>query len=222
MGKQICYFAKQKDINELIVYIYMLKGKIIGSESKELSEEELQLLYDYDFCQERFGKNKFWITKPGFKLVLKKYGGVEAIDELSSEVIEFSLCTPQLEKEIDTSPVDNNFRKGGYLIIDDSDEYQRQIQELMKNPTYIDNPNYIKNGYEHGRLWYAPEYYDDSGEKIHKSKELDTLYNALNRYIRKNYRISKTKFGYIGPDAYQRYLEGKFIPCSGRNKIEFD
>lgn len=79
----------------------------------------------------------------------------------------------------------------------------------------------IRTGYEHGRLWYDPYFRDDSYNETAKCKELTAMYNLLKRYIQKNYRISKCKCGYIGPYAYEEYMKDNFIPCSGKNRIEF-
>ena len=80
----------------------------------------------------------------------------------------------------------------------------------------------LPNQYEHGRFWYEKQYYDQNDNIITKSQELDKMYSSLVRRVRKNAIISKTKFAYILPDAYRKYKEGTFIPCSGRNTIEFD
>jgi hypothetical protein len=219
MGKQICFFVTQKDVNALVEQIHSYKAFVVNAEGQRLNDEDLLSIADYDYCQKHFGSNKFFIVKPEFALCFYFNINKNTIDEMKAEVISFSLCSPQPERIVDTSPVDNNFRKNGFIVIDDSDEYQRQLEELMKNPTYIDNSNYVKDGFEHGRFWYSPQYYDVNGNNINKSKELDTLFNGLSKFVKKNFRQSKDEFAYIGPDTYEKYQEGVFIPCSGRNKI---
>ncbi len=78
------------------------------------------------------------------------------------------------------------------------------------------------NQYEHGRLWYERQYYDKNANMVIKSKELDKMFDSLARKVRANGIISETEFAYILPDAYKLYKEGRFIPCSGRNKINFN
>ena len=219
MGKQICFYATQKDADVLIEQIYLQDGVIVDLTGKPLNKEELQSITDNAYCQKHFESNKFFVTKPEFSLCYHSNTAKKSIDEMKAEVIEFSLCAPSPAKTIDTSSVDNNFRKDGFVVIDNSEEYHRQLNELMKSPVYIDNPNYIENGFEHGRFWYSYEFFNDKGKKASKSKELDRLFNSLSKFIKSNFRQSKDKFAYIGADAYEKYREGVFIPCSGRNKI---
>lgn len=79
----------------------------------------------------------------------------------------------------------------------------------------------VINGYEHGRFWYDTSYYDNEGRIVKKNKKLTEFFNALKRYITKNYKISEDKWWYIGPDAYKEYLKGSFVPCSGTTLIKF-
>lgn len=76
-------------------------------------------------------------------------------------------------------------------------------------------------GYEHGRLWYEPSFFDNEGKLVKKSKDLNSFYNLLKKHITNNYIISKNKHWYIGTEAYDLYLQGKFTPYSGITKIEF-
>lgn len=80
----------------------------------------------------------------------------------------------------------------------------------------------LPNQYEHGRFWYEKQYYDQSGNIITKSQDLDKMYQSIVRKVRKNAIISKNKFAYILPEAYKKYKKGWFIPCSGRYTIDFD
>ena len=219
MGRQIRFFATPHDINILLKKIYSDNIIVIGDFGQEIKQEQFFILVNSDFSGNSFGMSQAYIAKKEFDLFYNSYDNIEKINQISSEAIEFHTCPPSPAKTIDTSPVDNNFKKGGFIVVDDSDEFDRQMKELMKNPTYIDNPSYVENGFEHGRFWYAPEYYDDYGNKVRKSKELDILFNNLSKFIKKNYRLTKDKFAYIGPDAYEKYLEGSFVPCCGRNKI---
>ena len=222
MGRQICFYATQKDVDLLIREMQRNGGIVIGYDGEELSKEHLSCIADYGFCENHFGGNRFLVTKNSFPLSHSVLEGEGEINPVESTVIEFALCTPHPPKTIDLSLVENNFRRDGFIVIDDSDEYHRQMSELMKNPTYIDNPNYIQNGFEHGRLWYSPKFFDSDGKNCSKSKELDGLYNGMRRFIKRNFKQTKDKFAYIGPDAYAKYKEGAFIPCSGRNRIDVE
>lgn len=206
MSKQISFFISNKDTDELIHLIRSLGGITVNAEGYEITK-----IID----------NKCFIKMHNSKLVYDSLGKERTLNQNVSEIIEFSVCSPQPSRIIDTSEVDNHFKRGGFFIIDDSEEFHRQMNEIMKNPTYIDNPNYIINGFEHGRIWYSHEYYDNNGKKNVKSEQLNSLFSYLQRYIKQNYKIAKNKFGYIGPDAYQKYRKGLFVPCSGRIIIEF-
>ena len=80
----------------------------------------------------------------------------------------------------------------------------------------------LPNQYEHGRFWYEKKYFDQHGNIVTKSQELDKMFQSLSRRVRKNAVISNNKFAYILPEAYKAYKEGNFNPCSGRNAIDFD
>lgn len=211
MGKQICFYGTQKDVNDIIEKIQLKYGVVIDGTGTVLSKTELNSIADWYYSKSHFGGNKFYITKQEFLPYYRTKTTEKSINELTFEVIEFSLCTPSPAKVIDTSSVDVRFSKDGFVTIDNPDEYHRLMNELMENPIYVCNPNYVENGFEHGRLWYSASCFD--------SKEVCELYNSLSRYIRKHFRQTKDKFAYIGIDAYERYRQGYFIPCSGRNRI---
>lgn len=218
MGKQICFYASQKDVDALTEQIHRQGGLVVDTVGKPLSKDELQLISDYNYCKEYFGSNKFFVVKSNPSLHFDSDTVKRSIDEMKAKVIEFSLCTPSPTRVIDTSSVDDYFRKGGFVVITNSEEYNRQMDALMQNPVFVDNPNHVEHGFEHGRFWYSPDIYDDKG-KVSKSKELDKLFSSLSRFIKNNFRRSKGRFAYIGPYAYEEYLQGLFVPCSGRNKI---
>ena len=222
MGKQVCFYVTQKDAGTLIEQIYLQGGIVVDLGGKPLNEEELQSIAGNSYCQKHLESNKFFVTKPELSLCYHSNTAKKSIDVMKAEVIEFSLCTPSSATTIDTSSVDNNFRKDGFVVIDNSEEYHRQMNELMESPAYIDNPNYVEHGFEHGRFWYSYEFFNDEKEKVSKSKELDRLFNSLSKFVKSNFKLSKDKFAYIGADAYEKYLKGVFIPCSGRNKIAIE
>ena len=105
------------------------------------------------------------------------------------------------------------------------DEYCSEVIEISicsPPPPNIRGLITLPNQYESGRLWYTRQYYDYTGNTVLKSTEIDKMYNSLVRKIKKNSILSRDKFAYILPDAYRRYKEGIFIPCSGKISIIFD
>lgn len=220
MGRQICYYATPVDLERFfaskpcgdIVFLDQLGNK--------LEVEHLIHAISCDFNATSFGASQCYITKENLNIYHFPNEN-NSVDFQKSEVIQFSACKPSPQKIIDMSPITRKFSTEGFVVINDSEEYYRQLAKLLENPIYIENPHYIKNGFEHGRLWYAPDYYDDEGKKVNKTHELKSLYLSLEKYIKKQFRAAKDGFGYIGPSAYQMYLEGTFVPCSGKFKIKF-
>lgn len=222
MSRQVCFYASQKDIDVLVDHIHNLCAIIVDTSGNILSSGALSSIADIDYCQEHFDGNKFFVTRSN--LVLRYYyrEGMRFIDQMQSEIIELSLCRPSPIETIDTSSVDSIYLKDGFVVINDSEAYYRQISELMKNPTYVSNPYYIENGFDCGRIWYSPDYVDENGVRTKKAKDLHDLYGSLSRFLKKNFRITKDKSAYVGKDAYEKYLQGTFVPCAGRHKIIVD
>ncbi len=218
MGRQVCFFLTPKDLSGLINALYARGVKVVDDYGNNINLESLTQFIENDFNGKSFTDSFCYMYEDGFKLAY--FDGSKTINQIESEVIQFRACRQQSKKIMDTSSVEKNFEKGGFIVIDNTEEYQRQMDECRKNPVYIDNPLYVPNGFEHGRFWCSTDYYNEYGEKVNKCKELKSLFSFCKRYITKNARLSKTKFAYIGEDAYQKYLEGTFIPCSGRSKIE--
>lgn len=108
------------------------------------------------------------------------------------------------------------------IVVDEL--YSDAIEIIICSPPSPNVRGLVKlpNQYEHGRFWYEKQYYDQRGNLITKRQDLDKMYQSLAQKVRRISNISKTKFAYILPDAYRMYKEGNFIPCSGRNTIEFD
>lgn len=204
MGKKVCFFITEKDAIDLIEIIKFYGGVKFDTEKNDLQKN-----------------NKFFFKLPDSVLVYASYNGEKNLNQIESEIIEFSLSKPQSPQVLDVSSVEEHFRKGEFIVVDDSDKFRSLMDELQKNPIYIDNPNYIPNGYECGRIWFEPKYYDINGIKKSKNKKLTSLFSAIKRYVQKNYVLATNKNYYIGPDAFQKYIDGEFIPCSGSSIIEF-
>jgi hypothetical protein len=177
MGKQICFFANETDINNMISIIKQKNGIIIIEDGYELNEFELLNITNQEYCRQRFKHNNFFIKLISSKTEFNYYPKNErkCIDEMVSDVIQFGVCKPVMQKD-------------GY--------------------------------FEHGRFWYQTKYLIN-GKNIIKSKDIELLYNSLRNYIIKNYRKSRNKLWYIGPDTYIKYKQGLFIPCSLNTLIEF-
>ena len=221
MSKQICFFATQKDINLLLSRIYSLEAIVVDYTGKPFSKEELLYATEYSCWQNYYQHNKFLITRPRASLSYRIAHERVEVDQCISEVIEFSLCTPVPRIVVDTSSVDEEFQKDGMIIIDDTERYDRLMKELMNDPPYIENPSYIENGFEYGRLWYSSTFCNPNGDIIKKTKDGDLLFKNLKTFIQRHFLPSRDKFAYIAPDAYEKYLLGTFVPCSGRNRIVF-
>lgn len=78
---------------------------------------------------------------------------------------------------------------------------------------------YLKNG----RIWIKLKYYDDTSKLVNKSKDLKDTYSIYEKWIKKNFRLSKCKDYYVANDAYRSYKEDRTILMDGpKQVIEFD
>lgn len=222
MAKQICFFATPNDLQQLFGEILLKNYIFIDQYGHKQTMENLMLFANDDFCAKTYAKCNFYLSTKNSAICYLTNNDYRCIDYIKSDVIQIAACSQLPKQIVDTSIIDNRFKKNGFIIIDDQTEYYRQLSEYMENPIYIDNPNYIENGFECGRIAFANNYYDDYGNKVNKSKEISSLYSFLQKHIKNHYKLSKDKFGYIGADAYREYLEGNFIPCSGKIRICFD
>lgn len=109
-----------------------------------------------------------------------------------------------------------------HAFVDDLFSDVIEVSICSRPPRNIRGLEKLPNQYEHGRFWYEKQYYDQNGNIVTKSQDIDKMYQSLVRKVRKNAIISKTKFAYILPEAYIMYKEGTFKPCSGKNAIDFD
>ena len=158
MGKNICFFITEKDAVDLISAIKSNGGLEINEENNKLKKH-----------------NKLFFALPDSELVYSSYNGEKRLNQIASEIIELSLSTPQPSKVLDISVVEKHFKKGEFIVIDDADKFRHLMNELKRNPVYIDNPNYMFNGYEHGRIWFENQYYDANGIKKSKNKNISSL-----------------------------------------------
>ena len=220
MGSQICFFITPNDFAYLLDKTLSYDIIILDKYGEEITPGELYSKIEYGYERKICHSDNYYFTKNGFNISYFSDSGL--LDFQKSEVIQFSFCKNSPPKILDKSTIDQRFLKNGFIVIDDSAEYSKLLDDIIKNPVYKDNPNYIENGYEHGRLWFANSYYDEYGIKITKSDELKKFYSSMQRFIKKNWKLSNDKFGYIGIEAYRLYLQNQFIPCSGKSRIKFD
>lgn len=221
MSKQICFYSTEPDLKDLFSSGFMKDIILIENDGTEITIEEFLIDVNNYFSNDRFSVNTYYLSDKNSIIEYDKNDNNYYVNPTKSDVIEFYYNHKIPPKVLDTSSVDKLFTKNGFLIIDDSLKYQALIKELCEKPHYIDNPNYVKNGYEHGRFWYCNKYIDDTGNIVMKSNRMLKVFNQIRRYIAKNYLLSCTKFAYIGLDAYKNYQMNGFIPCSGKNAIKF-
>jgi len=73
------------------------------------------------------------------------------------------------------------------------------------------------------RIWAEFKYYDDSQKLVTKSKKFKDTYNIYEKWIKKNFQLSKCKDYYIANDAYRAYKKGEiFLMAGPKQAIEFD
>ncbi|MGN1156822.1 MAG: hypothetical protein ACI4TK_11650 [Agathobacter sp.] len=213
MGKQIRLFATNHDWEKLLESIYSRGLYIIDMYGNAVSSCQIKDILN------GLKSHNYYITKDNWKIDYRD----TFVAFITSELIQFHGCRPSPETMIDLYPVEKHFQKGCFTVIgaNESDKYHQLLDEYMNNPIRVPNPNYIENGYEHGRFWCPTSYYDNNGNVVYQNKDVIKEYNFIVRLIKKEAIISEDKAFYIMPDAYQRYKENSFIPCSGRYSIDF-
>lgn len=219
MGRQVCFFITPHDLRCFLDTVLSDDIIILDDCGKKITSDVLCADAEDVFNKKQGGAKNFYFTKNGFNIAYNPIS--KKLDSICSEVIEFNYGGNSPKMRLDTSSVDKRFSKNGFIVIDDTDAYYKMLEDIYANPVYIDNPNYVENGYEHGRLWFDNTYYDENGIKTAKREELTKLYNQMKRFATKNWKLSNDKFGYIGTDAYELYLKNRFRPCSGKFLIKF-
>lgn len=220
MGQQVCFFITPKDLRCFLDSVLSDDIIILDEYGKQITSYDLCAKAEDVFNKKQGALGHYYFTKKEFNIFYSPSSNT--IDSLYSEAIEFSYCRHFPKTELDMSSIDKRFSKNGFVVIDDTEIFRKMLDDLYANPVYIDNPNYIENGYEHGRLWFDSAYYDENGIKTIKRTELKKLYNHMKRFITKNWKLANNKFGYIGMEAYDLYKKNIIRPCSGKNLIKFD
>jgi hypothetical protein len=220
VGRQIPLFATDSDFHMLLDLVYKRGLYVIDFSGKKLSLNEIK-----DSISEVYKTGKhhphFFIVRDGWKIAFSD----GFVNQLDSEAIELSICHRIHEKKIDLSPVDKHFQKGGFTTIsspEESDKYHKMLDEYLKDPILIPNPNYVENGYEHGRIWYPTCFFGANGKTTLPTRELGKEYNALVRSIKKISIRSDDKLPfYMLPDATENFRRKNFVPRSGSITISF-
>ena len=220
MGREIFYFATPIDLEQF--YIEMLSNNIFAVDhfGNRLEIEYFNYLVKSEFEGNHVEPIFCYLTKKDLDIFYFPDDDKHIAPGIS-DVVDFQVCKPLPKKIVSMPWLTEKFEKGSCGTIEDTEEYYRQIDEALTHPKFIENPYYIENGFDPGRLWFAPDYYNSKWKQVHKTKGLKRLYLPIERYIIKNFRLAKDNFGYIGPNAYQMYLNGDFVPCSGKCRIEF-
>ncbi len=199
MGRQTRFFATPVDLEELLSAIVEKGGRLLNRYGEEIAFDvaidlirsyyagEINEIYPPKALPDILKSRIDAIAIPDAVIVIAHSNdGEPFLDRCDSEVIEFSMN-------------------------------RRVTLPYSPRPTADPLPA-IENGYEYGRFWYTKEGFD--GERCEwvpkpHEKELTKLFNFIHRTIRKNYRIDTNHSEYIGPDAYEAYLNGTFVPCQG-------
>jgi hypothetical protein len=77
---------------------------------------------------------------------------------------------------------------------------------------------------EPGRLWIEMKYWTvEDGKDVLATKtlDLDKKYKLYKMYITKKFQLSKDKFAYIGPGAYELYKQGWKMMAGPIVELEF-
>ncbi len=75
---------------------------------------------------------------------------------------------------------------------------------------------------DYGRLWAEFKFYDSEGELVQKEKWFNDKFSSYRKWIKKNYRVSKSKDFYIGEQAYKLYLTKELeMMATPLIKVEF-
>lgn len=220
MGRQIPLFATDSDFHMLLDLVYKRGLHVIDYSGKKLSLNEIKYVISDAYKTGKCDPHAY-IIREGWKIVFSD----GYVNQLDSEAIELSICRRIHEKMIDLSPVDKHFQKGGFTVIsspEESDKYQKMLDEYLKDPILIPNPHYVENGYEHGRLWYPTCFFGENGKTSSPTRELGKEYNILVRAIKKISIRSDEKLPfYMLPDATEKFRRNAFIPRSGSYTISF-
>lgn len=220
MGRQVVFYATPTDAEAIFRKALDRNVIILDESGEELSFQRVMDMIRACFAGEKYACNLF-LTLDGMQIEMTDNKRGRYVDMIKSEVIVFNPCTQQMKYILDMSSVEEAFKKGDFVVVDDVAKFNKLLAELEKHPTYKKNPAYFEFGFNHARFWLASSFFGDCGEKVMKNEKICKLYSYLQRYIRTNFKLSLDRFWYIGNDAYKQYHLGTFVPSSGKTIIKF-
>lgn len=193
MGKQIRFFMNHEDEKKFLEFIYSNRDILV---KRELKNGKVQIARSI----EELTDYKYYIFNQSWKMVSDKFSEV---DDEFAEVIEYyrTYIVNIKDNKIMVKPGSFGIEKK-YLV-------SKDIDKIMP-----------------GRFWVQMKYWSKEDDKdiiITKNPELDKKYKLYKKYITKNFRLSKSKYWYIGPGAYELYKQGwKMMSGGPIGETEFD
>lgn len=146
MGKQICFFANEVDLKEMFKIVALDEIVLLNKTGEIVTIEDFFSCIDSYFQKDNQLTQTWYLSCSDSKIEYIISGDYRCVNPLKSDVIEFHHCTKIPSKILDTSSVNNMFLKNGFIVIDDTDKYNSLMEELRRNPKYINNPHYKKMG----------------------------------------------------------------------------
>ena len=147
MGWQVNFYGTQKDMNELCEFIKKKGGIVIQEDGKELTEEDLQHITDFEYIKKRFRYWNFYIKRKDSKIVYNYYSenNRKCVSDSYSDVLSFSIpWIRNNQKEYDRGRVYYYGQCEGWGA---NTEETKKLYNAIKR--YIKN-NYVKRKEEFG------------------------------------------------------------------------
>ena len=92
MGRQIGFYASQKDMSEMIDYLYANGGIMINENGTELSKDELDNIQDREYIKKKYRFPDMFVKCKDSNIIFNYYPKIDrkSLDMFKSEVIDFS------------------------------------------------------------------------------------------------------------------------------------
>lgn len=158
VGQQVCFFAIQKDMDELFNYIYSKGGIVINEDGNELNEYDLAHIMDKDYLDNRFRFYGLYIKISTSKIIYDYYPSIDrtCLCDSKSDVLQLSI--PQHMKDMDKY----EFQYGRVYLFGIDNGNTAKTVKLYDSIKYYIRKNYIigenkwtyigKNAYEQYKL----------------------------------------------------------------------
>jgi len=186
MGRQTNFFMNKDDLDNFIIFLRDQNDCLIKAEAGEnlgpmfVSESE----YLTDF--------RYYIYNTSYKISFEYF---EHDRELTLRTIE---KFPLKDREELTREAEKRFKRFGYVRSFDSEVIEVITSKIIENEKQI----------MEGRIYVELYDFDENDMKYKRSEALESMYVKYSKYIKKNFKISKDKYYYIGPGAYELYKKG--------------